>query len=442
MNHAKKIRYESFQILVNFLILPKMITMPKTKMYSPELFSAMFLVAGTCIGGGMLAFPVISAASGFLPSIFFMIMAYLGMTATALLFVEVGFWMKKDEAHVISMSSAMLGKWGKAVAWLMFLFISYASLIGYTAGNGKLIAKVLFELGSVKISDNLGAILFMAIAGPILFCSHKVLGKVNSYFFIAMLISYVVLICMGISKVESHHLLRSDWSISWIALPILITSFSFQTMVPSLHPFLGHHLPSLRIAIIGGTTIALVFYLLWQFVILGSVPLEGTYGLAAAFTSGEPATQFLGKALESKSFDLIGCLFSFFALITSFFGFGMGLYDFLADGCNISKRGWGSLLLASMIVFPCLFFATTFDNIFVTALDISGGFGDAILNGVLPVLMVWSGRYYLHKQKSAYAVPGGKKSLVLILLFFTSVFFVEIILRKEVFYNLQELFNR
>jgi tyrosine-specific transport protein len=45
------------------------------------------------------------------------------------------------------------------------------------------------------------------------------------------------------------------------------------------------------------------------------------------------------------------------------------------------------------------------------ALEVSGGFGDASLSGIIPALMVWIGRY--HKNlRGNYQVAGGKGLLV------------------------------
>ena len=74
-----------------------------------------------------------------------------------------------------------------------------------------------------------------------------------------------------------------------------------------------------------------------------------------------------------------------------FFG---GLFDFLSDGLKIPEKGRGEVLLAALVLIPTIFFAVFYSRAFIVALDTSGGFGDAILNGVMPVLMVWIGRYY------------------------------------------------
>lgn len=393
--------------------------------YSPQLLSAIFLVAGTCIGGGMLALPVGCSQAGFIPSLFLMTMAWLAMTGTALCLVEVGFWMKKDDAHIISMSSAILGRWGKIACWLLYLFISYASLVAYVGGAGDLIAKSIHALLSISISKELGCWIFAAIFGPALFLSHKLLGRVNGYLVILMIAAFALLITCSLGDVQPELLLRHNWSASYYALPLLLTSFSFQTIVPSLHPFLDHHAPSLRVAIVGGTTIAFVVYLIWQFIVLGCVPLEGTHGLMAAVQGGEGVTYYLAKALSNPWIPTIAGFFAFFALVTSFFGFSIGLYDFLSDGLGIPKVRLGHVTLIALIVIPTLYFAITFDRIFLAALDTSGGFGDSILNGIFPILMVWIGRYWLRKSRAAF-YSFGKFFLICMAIFYCTTLIVEI----------------
>ena len=396
--------------------------------YSPQLLNATFLVAGTCIGGGMLALPVATAQTGFIPSTFMMFIAWLAMTCTSLCLIEVGFWMKKDDAHIISMTSNLLGPLGKWISWVLYLFICYASIIAYTAAGGHLMAKAITQLGAVTISNTAGCWLFILLAGPSLLFSHKLLGKINGYFFIAMVITYFFIIALALPKVEGNLLWRQDWTSAWIALPLLLTSFSIQTMVPSLHPFLQHHAPSLRIAVIAGTSIAFLIYLMWQCAVLGTVPVEGHQGLLAALEKGDAATHYLGIHVGSLWIEWTASAFAFLALVTSFFGMSLGLHDFLADGLKIPKVGKGRLLLAAIILAPTLVCAISYERIFLLALDSSGAFGDAILNGIIPVLMVWVGRYIIKKAKSQYVLPGKKSSLLTILFFYVAVVILAILM--------------
>lgn len=394
--------------------------------YSPQTLSALFLVAGTCVGGGMLALPVATALNGFIPSTCIMVCAGLAMTLTALYLVEVGFWMKKDDAHVISMTKRFMGKGGQTITWLLYLFICYASLIAYTAGSGHLVTKVLNSYTSFELTKEMGCILFVALFGPCLFFSHKFLGRVNAVLFIAMIATYVVLISMSAPHITAENLTRSNWSGAWLALPLLLTAFSFQTMVPSLHPFLGHHGPSLKVAIIGGTALAFCVYLIWQATVLGSVPLLGEFGLIEALKEGEAATHVLGHAVGSIYIELLASFFALFALVTSFFGISLGFYDFLSDGLNIPKKNWGNILLGTLILAPTLYCAINLERIFLRALDASGGFGDSILNGIIPIIMIALGRYHYKLEKQSFVAPKAKWLLIAACIFYFAALGIEV----------------
>jgi len=364
-----------------------------------KIITASLLVAGTCIGGGMLALPVTAAPGGLLPTICSMLVIWLMMTTTACVLIELGFWMKKPNAHIITMASTILGKWGAALTWILFLFISYASLIAYTAGCGHFFSSALTYF-HIAISPNTGCWLFILTFGLFLFGSKYVLGKTNDLLFLLMITAYILLIWHGLDDVTPVLFLRRNWHKAHLAIPLLVTAFSFQTMVPSLHPFLNHHRRSLRKAVLLGTIFALSIYMLWMFVILGTIPLEGKWGLEEALHRGEPATHALIQITKSPIIAHTAAFFALFALITSFFGMGMGLFDFLSDGLKIAKKGKGNILLGILVLLPSLLFAVSYERVFITALDLSGGFGDTILNGALPIIMFWVGsRRFLHTSK-------------------------------------------
>jgi tyrosine-specific transport protein len=92
-------------------------------------------------------------------------------------------------------------------------------------------------------------------------------------------------------------------------------------------------------------------------------------------------------------------------------GVSISLMDFLADGLHVKKTPLGRLGLSLLTFAPPLYFAISYPRIFFIALGYAGGFGVAILLGLLPALMVWSGRYRLGLS-GAYQAPGGKAALL------------------------------
>lgn len=393
--------------------------------HKKSTLSAVFLVAGTCIGGGMLALPIATGISGFLPSLVVMAICWFTMTMTALLLMEVSLWLEEG-AHVITMTSKILGPWGKRLAWVLYLFICYASLVAYAAGGGAQMASACDHYCQIPISKDWGALLFTLFFTGVIFVGNWFVGRINTLLFGAMILAYFALVGTGFSEVKPALLLHQYWPTSLIAVPLLLTAFSFQTMVPSLTPYLKRNVKALRMAIIGGTLVAMMIYLVWQWIILGIVPVEGENGLAQALAQGDmPATEFLRQHVTGKWVSIIAEFFAYFAIATSFLGIAMGLFDFLADGLKIKKDTMGKLIIGLLIVIPTLIIATRFERVFMTAMDASGGIGDSILNGIIPVLMVWKGRYLLG-YSSDFKVPGGKVLLIALGSFFVLSLSIEI----------------
>ncbi|MFI0435698.1 MAG: amino acid permease [Parachlamydiaceae bacterium] len=388
-----------------------------------RVISAIFLVAGTCIGGGMLALPVATGISGFLPSTLMMLICWMAMTASALLLLEVNLWMKEG-AHVITMASTILGPVGKVVSWIVYLFISYASIVAYTAAGGSLVMSGAEQIFSLHIEKESGCLFFIVFFGSVIYLGNRFVGRVNTILFVAMIIAYFALVGTSLSEVKASFLKHAYWPTSFLAIPLLLTTFSFQTMLPSLTPYLNRNVHALRWAIIGGTTLTLTVYLIWQWIVLGVVPVEGPNSLMTALEVGEPITQFIREHTQNHWVSLIAEYFAFFALVTSFLGIALGLFDFLSDGLKIRNEGKGKIVLSLLIIIPTFIFSAYFNRIFVLALDTSGGFGDSILNGMMPALMVWIGRYIL-KFPAEHRTPGGKPLLIMVFIFFSGAFLLE-----------------
>ncbi|MEX1012358.1 MAG: aromatic amino acid transport family protein [Waddliaceae bacterium] len=385
-----------------------------------SVLSAMLLIAGTCIGGGLLAFPLSTGIFGLAPSITMMAICWVAMTLSALFLLEVCLWMEEG-AHMISMTERFLGLPGKIIAWVLYLFICYGSIVAYTAGGGLQLA------GFAHISKELGCALFVLLFGVMIALGKGVVGRVNAWLFTAMIGSFLFLMSMAVDEINPENLLHGRWSGVQLTIPLIITAFSFQTLIPSLPSYLKRNARQLRWAVIGGTTLTFLINLIWQIVVLGIVPLKGENGLAAALSRGDlPITEYIAQNVDGIGVFYLAEFFAFFAMVTSFLGISLGLFDFLSDGLKVKEKGWGTALLIALIVIPTYFFAVQFEKIFLFALNSTGGIGDSILNGMIPVLMVWIGRYS-YGYKSEFVIPGGRWLLSLTFLFFLMVLMTEVL---------------
>lgn len=373
-----------------------------------RILGGVLLVAGTTIGGGMLGLPVLMGAAGFLPSMLISLLCWLFMASTGLLFLEVSQWLK-GEANIISMAKKTLGIWGKGFAWILYLFLFNCLMIAYMVGSGNLVV----QLSGNSIPAWLGPIIFALIFSPLIVMSTAFATRLNKFLVVGLALSYVGVIALGLQYVKPQLLLQADWSKSFHILPIAFISFAFQGIIPTLARYMHHDAKNIRKAILIGSFIPFFAYMIWNALILGIVPVEGSNGLNAALQNGDNAIVPLKNFINSPLVYDVGQFFAFFALVTSFLGVALGLRDFLADGLRIKRNLQGKLLLVFLVCTIPLIIAISYPHIFLVALEYAGGFGSALLLGLLPIVMTWRGRYQLNLP-GEHQLPGGRLLLILL----------------------------
>ena len=367
------------------------------------------LVGGTAIGAGMLALPVVTGLGGFLPATVIFLICWLFSACTGLLLLEVCLWMPND-ANIISMAQHLLGPIGKGAAWVLYLFLFYCLTIAYVAGGGGFVV----ALFAGKCPPVVGSLLFSAIFGMFVYLGTKAVDRINFLLMIGLGISFLIFVVLGFTEVKLENLTHMNWVPAFLALPVMFTSFSYQGIVPSLTAYLERHPKVIRFAILGGTSLPFLGYILWEYLILGLVPAAGPHGLLQAEAMGQTAVEPLRHIFPHSPIYVTGQFFSFFALTTSFLGVTLGLIDFLSDGLQIAKTGLKKLFLCALIYIPPIIVVAINPNIFLRALGFAGGIGCALLLGLLPILMVWVGRYRKDYPVLQRQLPGGKPVLVLL----------------------------
>ena len=233
---------------------------------------------------------------------------------------------------------------------------------------------------------------------------------------IGLVASFIAFIVVGIGHVKTSRLLHIDFEQSLLGLPVILTAFSYHGTIPTLYEYLERNTKQMRFAIIFGTSLPFITYVIWEYLILGIIPLTGKYSLEAALHAGQTAVSPLGNLLPNSPIYMIGQFFSAFALTTSFIGVTLGLLDFLADGFKVEKTHINRFWLSLAIFIPPIVISLTNPGIFLTALGYAGSIGCALLLGLMPALMVWVGRYF-RKESGERQLGGGQVVLILLYLF-------------------------
>jgi aromatic amino acid transport protein len=382
------------------------------------------LVSGTMIGAGMLAMPLTSAGIGFTFTVVLLISLWILLTYSALLFVEV-YQTTESDSGIGTLSALYFGNAGRVVSTtVMFVFL-YALLAAYISGGGEILMKATQSTGllgqegviantSPEMTLKIFIGIFTVFFGSFVIISTKVVDGFNRLLFFVMLVALVVVMFVMFPKASVQNLMAMplDNALIISAAPIFFTSYGFHGSIPSLVKYMEGDVRGLRIAIVAGSAITLVGYILWQLSTHGVLSQSEftqilkekptLYGLI------EACRRITGSEIIASAVQL----FSALALVTSFLGVALGLFDCTEDmlrkGLHINA---GRLLLGAITFLPPVLFAYFYPD-FIAALSYAGQMF-AFFAVVLPVGLVWKARR--RYPNLPYRVAGGDIALIIAL---------------------------
>lgn len=393
-----------------------------------RLVGAILLVSGTTIGAGMLALPVTTGLAGFFPSIVIMTAIWLFMMLTAFYLLEVNLRMK-GESNLISMMHLTLGKPGEIIAWITYLLLLYSLTAAYLVGCSQILEDVVKGFISFDPPPWIWPVSIFFIFGIFVYFGTEVVDFLNRGLMVGLILAYVSLVLFACCRVHFPLLDHVDWRFILPSVSVVLTTFGYHIIIPTLSTYLEHDSKLLKRAILIGSLIPFLIYLVWQFLVMGVVPVHGENSLSEAAEKGLQITFFLKKYFQNPWVGLSVRAFAFFAIVTSLLGVSLSLSDFLADGLKIKKSSLGKFFLILLTFLPPLFFALFYPQGFIVALKYAGFFV-VILLALLPSLMTWYERYGKATKrtfiKSDFKVIGGKGLLVFTILFSVLLLLVEV----------------
>lgn len=347
-----------------------------------RLWGGVLLIAGTSIGAGMLALPVSTGMGGFFPSLGLFLLVWGLMFFSAHVFLDVSLSFK-GEPNLLSMTRRLLGKGAEVVVLLVYLILLYSLLAAYLAACTPLFSSAFFFLFHTPLPPTIAPFIL-----PLLFTIFLCIGTTSIDYFnrllmLGLFLSYCLLIGTAPCSIQKELLLRMDLWQSSFALPIIMTSFGYHVIIPSLATYMDHDKKALRKILWMGSLIPLAIYILWQALVLGVVPPAL---LHQAQQLGLAATEPLAAMIQSRWLGPVSHFFSFFAIITSFLGISLSLLDFFRDGIKSKNPHIGKALAIALAFLPPLIFVFFYKEGFYMALEYAG-ICVAILFGIIPGCM-------------------------------------------------------
>ncbi|EGA65003.1 aromatic amino acid transport family protein [Vibrio brasiliensis] len=371
-----------------------------------KVLGSTLIIAGTTIGAGMLALPLASAGIGFTTSLVIMISLWALMAYTALLMIEVHQHADQD-ATLHTLANQFLGTKGKWVASFAMMFLFYALCAAYIAGGGAQFAERISTFTGLEVSATTSTILFTLLVATVVTVGTATVDKVNRVLFLIKIVAMAMVLTFLAPNVTESYLLSMpvEQGLVIAAIPVIFTSFGFHGSIPAIVNYLDGHTPSLRKAILIGSAIPLIIYVFWQVVTLGVVnqsTLLENQGLSSLIST-------LATTVHRTSLGQTIGIFADLALLTSFLGVSLGLFEFLGDKINKGQNSRSRVIVGLVTFFPPMGFALFYPQGFIAALGYAA-IALVVLAIFLPIMMVKQARRQATEQ--GYQVLGGNLGLI------------------------------
>ncbi|CAK1698251.1 Glutamine transporter 2 [Vibrio crassostreae] len=371
-----------------------------------KMMGSSLIIAGTALGAGMLAIPMVLAQFGLLYGTLLMVLICFGTTYAALLLLEATI-KAGGGLGLNSIARKTLGKQGQLLTNGLLYALLICLLMAYILGAGDLLSKLLSNFG-VEITATTSQIVFTLLAGAVVASGTGVIDKLNRALFFVMLASLFATMAFLAPSMTQENLMQvtSHDHVDLIKTSaILFTSFGFMVVIPTLVSY-NHEATDkqLRNMVIVGSLIPLVCYLCWLFAVVGNLSEEqfrsfkNVSDLMAAFEAQSP---WVGNVLST---------FTGLALLTSFFGVAMALFNQNKDMFNQNT----AVTYCISFILPLAGSLLAADK-FLQVLNYAGIIL-VFLAVFVPLVMVHKQRF-MKVAEDRYSAEGGKPMMLFSLLF-------------------------
>ncbi|OGT49412.1 MAG: hypothetical protein A3E82_06365 [Gammaproteobacteria bacterium RIFCSPHIGHO2_12_FULL_38_11] len=336
-------------------------------------FGSVYLILGTCIAAGMLGLPIVTAQYHFALTSIMIISAWLLMSLGAWCLLQVNLTMPKG-ANFISMSEATLGKTAKIFTWFVYLMLLYSLICAYLSASGDLLQTLARDM-HIIIPRWSATTLATLILGGIVYRGIRSVDIINRFLMSTKFIICMLLIASVLPFTHLHRLAAGNWHFTFGTWLVVITSFGYASILPSIRDYLGNNKKQLTRVIFIGSIIPMILYFIWIAVIQGSLQRFGAHGLTSMNNSPNTSSLLMSEITALTHHVIIKSISIVFISICSVTGFlsvALSLMDVLTDGFKREKHGSHRIWIAAIAFLPPMLIVIIDPAIFIRALSYAG----------------------------------------------------------------------
>jgi tryptophan-specific transport protein len=380
----------------------------------PSLVAGITIVAGTAVGAGMFSLPVVSAGMWFSWSILLLAFTWFFMYHSSLMIMEVNLNYEPGASFDTFVRDTLGPRWNLLNS-LTLTFVLYILTYAYVSGGGSIVSHTLSSVTGLHLPGKLAGLIFAVGLAAFVWFSTALVGRMTTILVGGMIITFALTASGLTARVQLPILLdnRPEYALFTLAaIPYFLTSFGYHGNVPSLIKYYGRDPRRVRLCLLYGSLISLLVYSAWHVVTLGNISRPDFKPIIAAGGNiGDLVAALAGVADEENLTSLLSA-FANMAVVSSFLGVSLGLFDFIADKFKFDDSRGGRFKTALLTFVPPTLGGLIFPNGFLYAIALAG-LCACMWGAIIPALAVKASRKKYGNPH--YRVWGGDALVYLIM---------------------------
>lgn len=399
---------------------PAVVVNQKKSAKQPSIIGGACIIASVCVGAGMLGLPSAGAGAWTIWSVLAIAITMLVMTVSGWMLLE-AFKQYDLKVSFNTVTKDMLGDKVNVFNNLTVYFVGGILLYAYTTSSGLILQEML------GVNSKIASVFFVIAFSAFVWHSTKAVDKISVVLTAFMFLTFVFGISGLAANVDYAILLDSinpEGKYTPYALamfPVALTSFGYHHSVSSMRSYYGDENKAKK-AILGGTSIAFVLYFLWLFSIFGNLPRNQFGSVIEQGGNVDALLAALGSVIASEKVSSAINAFSMAAILSSFIGVGLGVFDYLADLFKFEDDKNGRTKTWLITFMPPLVLSLLFPFGFVIAIGYAGA-AATVWACIIPALLARKSRKMAMKP-NGFRAPGGSAMIFVVIVFgvLTAVF--------------------
>lgn len=330
------------------------------KKIDKKLFTAITTLSGTVIGAGFLGIPYAVSNSGFLIGLIHMVILCSVMLMLNLIMGEIVLSTNSIH-HIAGYSSKYLGNKTKWFVFFASIIGFYAALVAYLIGQGVSLSFIFTGGSENSLWFGLGFWFLMSI---LTFGGIKEFKKIEPIAVISVLIVTLLLGILNFDKINLANLSYTNYAYLFAPFGVVLFAFLGMSSVPEIKRVLGKNTGLMKKAIIIGSLIPLIVYVLFTIIVLG------IYGSGV-------------EQVATINFGKIVTLLGIFTMFSAFLALSLCLQDTYRFDLYLHKKlAWALSIFVPLILFVpiSIFNLAGFSKVL--------SFGGAISGGLLSIALL------------------------------------------------------